>query len=243
MTTTRPDDRRDLDQHLRRTLAAVAATVAATVPEPPPVVTPDAPRRPRRRRRLLVGAGAAVAAVPLAAAAVVGFGPEHVDRIPPADPIVSGSLDGERWWIVDGRDVPRCEGHPSGIEVIAEDGNVVGQEWNTVGYFFGAPTSEGGCAPLSGDEGPEHTYFSDGGQVVGDGMLWVGALHPEVDEVRVSLGGDDPFAAETFEHEGGTYYALEVPPGTATFVVDYLVGGEVVAPMSGESAEHVVPPS
>jgi hypothetical protein len=237
MTTTRPDDR-DLEQHLRRTLAAVAATV----PEDQPDSVARGPRRPRPRRRLLVGAGAAVAAVPLAAAAVVGFGPEHVDRIPPPDPIVSGSLDGERWWIVDGRDVARCEGHPSGIEVIAEDSNIVGQEWNTFGYFFGEPTSDGGCAPLSSDEGPEYTYFSDGGQVVGHGMLWAGALHPAVDEVRVSLGGDEPFDAETFEHEGGTYYAVEVPPGTATFVIDYLVDGEVVAPPPGESAEHVVPP-
>ncbi|WP_107772200.1 hypothetical protein [Nocardioides sediminis] len=237
MTTTRPDDRRDLDQHLRRTLAAVAATV----PEQPPVSAQAATKPPRRRWRLLVGVGAAVAAVPLAAAAVVGFGPEHVDRIPPSDPIVSGSLDGERWWIVDGRDVPRCEGHPSGIEVIAEDGNIVGQEWNTVGYFFGEPTA-GGCAPRSTNATPDYSYWSDGGQVVGDGMLWVGALHPEVDQVRVAIGGDEPFEAKTFEHEGGTYYAVEVPAGTATFVVDYLVDGEVVVPPPGESAEHVMPP-
>ena len=42
-------------------------------------------------------------------------------------------------------------------------------------------------------------------------------------------------------HEEGTYYVLEVPPGTATFTVDYLVDGEVVPVPVGESAEHVVP--
>jgi hypothetical protein len=236
--TTLPDSDHELDQHLRRTLAAVAATVT----EAPMRHAEQPVRRPRRRRRLFVGVGAGLAAIPLAAAAVVGLGPEHVDRLPPADPIVTGSIGDERYWVVDGRDFSECEGHPSGIEVIAEDSNIVGQEWNTFGYFFGEPTSDGGCAPLSSDEGPEYTYFSDGGQVVGDGMLWAGALHPEVDEVRVSFGGDEPFDAETFEHEGGTYYAVEVPPGTATFVIDYLVDGEVVAPPPGESAEHVVPP-
>jgi len=226
----------ELDQHLRRTLAAVAATVQ----EGPADVPVPAPRRSRRRRRLLVGAGVTIAAIPLAAAAVVGLGPEHVDRIPPANPIISGSLDGERYWVVDGRETPRCEGFPSGIELVPEENNVVGQEWNTVGAFFGEPTRDG-CAPRVAKDPPEHTYDADGGVLVGDGMLWMGALHPDVDEVRVSLGGGEPFDADTFEHEGGTYYVLEVPPGTATFTVEYLVDGEVVPSPAGESVEHVMP--
>jgi hypothetical protein len=231
--TTRPDFDHELDQRLRRTLAAVAATVT----EVPPTGAAQPTRRPRRRRRLIVGAGTAIAAIPMAAAAVVGFGPEHVDRIPPADPIVSGSVDGERYWVVDGRDVPRCEGHPSGIEVIAEENNIVGQEWNTFGYFFGQPTKDL-CAPLVTNEAPARTYDYDGGQTIGDGMLWAGALHPDIDQVRVSLDGDAPFDAETFTHEGGTYFVLEVPPDTDTFTVDYLVDGEVVAPLAGETAQH-----
>ncbi|CAA9359344.1 MAG: hypothetical protein AVDCRST_MAG72-2112 [uncultured Nocardioidaceae bacterium] len=232
--TTRADFDHELDQHLRRTLTAVADTVQ----EEPTGSTALPPRRPRRRRRLIVGADTAFAAIPLAAAAVVGFGPEYVDRLPPAEPIVSGSLDGERYWVVDGRDIPRCAGLPSGIDVIAEDSNVVGQEWNTFGYFFGTPTADGGCAPKSPDDPPESTYYSDGGQTIGDGMLWVGALHPDVDQVRVSLGGAEPFNAETFTHEGGTFFALEVPPGTAMFTVAYVVDGEVVTPPAGETAEH-----
>lgn len=231
--TTRPDFDHELDQHLRRTLAAVAATVT----EVPTADAAQSPHRSRRRRRLIVGAGTVIAAIPLAAAAVVGFGPEHVDRIPPADPIVSGIVDGEKYWVVDGRDIPRCEGHPSGIEVIAEESNIVGQEWNTFGYFFGRPTDDL-CAPLATDEPPAHTYDYDGGQTIGDGMLWVGALHPDIDQVRVSLDSDAPFDAETFVHEGGTYFVLEIPPGTATFTVDYLTDGEVVAPPAGETAQH-----
>jgi hypothetical protein len=233
--TTRLEHEHELEQHLRRTLA----TVAATVHEGPAGDSVPVPRA-RRRRRLLVGVGVTIAAIPLAAAAVVRFGPEYVDRLPPANPIISGSLDGERYWVVDGREIPRCAGSASGIELIAEENNLVGQEWNTVGGFFGPPTRDG-CAPPHAAVPPEYTYDSDGGVMVGDGMLWMGALHPDVDQVRVSLAGAEPFDATTFEHEGGTYYVLEVPPDTSTFTVDYLVDGEVVTPLSGESAKHVVP--
>ena len=230
--TTPLDHDRELDQHLRRTLAAVAATVHE---EDPASTTPRGPRR----RRLLVGVGVTIAAVPLAAAAVVRFGPEYVDD-PPANPIISGSLDGERYWVVDGREIPRCEGFPSGVELIVEAHNRVGQEWNTSGAFFGAPTAAG-CAPRSIDKPPAFTYDADGGVMVGDGMLWMGALHPDVDEVQVSLGGDEPFDTPTFEHEGRAYYVVEVPPGTGTFTVEYLVDGQVVQPLAGESIEHSLP--
>lgn len=230
-----PDSDRELGQHLRRTLAAVAATVT----EVPLPYAEQPARPPKRRRRLVVGVGAGLAAVPLAAAAVVGFGPEHVDRLPPADPIVTGSIGGEQYWIVDGRDFSECEGHPSGVEVIAEDSNIVGQEWNTVGYRFGEP-DEWGCAPVTADEPPANTYYYDGGQVVGDGMLWAGALHPDIDEVKVSFDGATSFDAETFTHEGGNYFAVEVPSGTATLTVDYLTDGRVVAPPAGETDQHTM---
>lgn len=235
MTLTDHEHGHDLDARLRRTLAAVAATVredASPAPAPAPSRT--------RRRRLLLGAGLGLAVAPLAAAAVVGFGPEHVDRMPPADPIVAGSLDGERWWVVDGREIPRCAGHPSGIEVMAEHRNIVGREWNTVGHFFGTPTSEL-CAPRTPKAPPAASYDSDGGLEVGDGMLWAGALHPDVDEVRVTLGDGGPFAADTFEHEGGTYFVQEVPADVATFTIEYVVDGRVVAPLPGESATHRAP--
>ena len=228
------DDR--LDERLRRTLAAVAATVheeAVTDAAP-------APTRSRRRRRLLVGAGVTIAAIPLAAAAVVRFGPEYVDRIPPADPIVSGTLDGERYWVADGREIPPCEKSPSGVELIVESHNLVGREWNTIGAVFGEPTANG-CPPVRPDEPPAHTYYDDGGMTVGDGMLWLGALHPAVDEVQVSLDGAESFDAQTFEHEGDAYYVLEVPPGTDTFTLEYVDDGQVVEPPSGEHVEHVVP--
>jgi hypothetical protein len=234
--TTRPDladADHEFDQHLRRTLAAVAATVT----EASLTDVEQRARQPRRRRRLVVGIGAGLAAIPLAAAAVVGFGPEHVDRVPPVNPIVSGSIGAEQYWIVDGRDSPQCEGHPSGVEVIAEDSNIVGQEWNTVGYRFGEP-DDFGCAPVTADEPPANTYFYDGGQVVGDGMLWAGALHPDVDEVRVSFDGATPFDADTFTHEGSSYFAVEVPSGIATFTVDFLVDGQAVVPPAGETDQH-----
>ena len=57
----------ELDQRLRRTLAAVAATVDA---EPDPVGKPS-----RSHRKLAIVAGVTIAAVPLAAGAWVQFGP------------------------------------------------------------------------------------------------------------------------------------------------------------------------
>jgi hypothetical protein len=233
--TTPLDHEHELDEHLRRTLAAVAATVH----EDPTADSGPEPGRSRLRRRLLMGAGVTIAAIPLAAAAVVQFGPEYVDRIPPANPIISGSLDGERYWIVDGRNSPHCAGFPSGIELIAEENNIVDQEWNTSGAFFGGSTRHG-CQTLRIDVPPEYTYDKDGGMRVGDGMLWMGALHPDVDEVRVSLDGGEPFDAKTFEHEGRIYYVQEVPPDTAMFTIEYLVDGEALTPLHGERAEHVL---
>ncbi|QIK66910.1 hypothetical protein G7072_11640 [Nocardioides sp. HDW12B] len=238
MTARPPTDHQldhELDQHLRRTLSAVADTVRDE-PADRPAVTP---LRPRRRRRLVLGAAAAAVAVPVAAAAVVGLGPEYVDRIPPADPIISGSIDGERYWVVDGPDVPRCAGRPSGIMTLAEQDNVVGQEWNGFGYVLGPPTPDG-CAPRTVDASPDETYVSDGGQSVGDGMLWAGALHPDVDQVRVSLDEAEPFDADTFTHEGATYFTVEVPADTAVFTVEYVVDGQVVTPPAGETATHTL---
>lgn len=234
--TTWPDLDDELAQRLRSTFAAVAATVI----DAPTTETAAPARRPRRRRGLIAGAGVLAAAIPLAAAAVVGFGPEHVDQIPPANPIVSGTVNGERYWVVDGRESSRCTGHPSGIEIIAEESNIVGQEWKTVGYVFGQATAAGGCAPKVVDESPARTYDYDGGQTIGDGMLWAGALHPDIDQVRVSLDGEAPFDAETFRHEGGTYFVVEIPPSTATFTIDFMIEGEVVVPLPGESSDHVM---
>jgi hypothetical protein len=232
---TRLEDDHELDRHLRRTLAAVAATIQ----EEPTTASARVVTHARGRRRVAPAAGAGIAVMALAAAAVVRFGPEYVDEIPPADPIVTGSIDGERYWVVDGRETEGCTGHPSGIELIVEKNNIVGQEWNTAGAVFGEPTREG-CAREMTDSPPEDTYYSDGGVMVGDAMLWFGALHPDVDQVRADLGSQ-PFDVKTFEHEGASYYTLEVPPGTVTFAVEYLVDGQVVPPPSGERAEHVLP--
>jgi hypothetical protein len=234
---TRLEHDDELDRHLRRTLAAVAATIQ----EEPTTEAARGVTHPRGRRRVAAAAGAGIAVVALAAAAVVRIGPEYVDEIPPADPIVTDSIEGERYWVVDGRETERCVGRPSGVELIVEENNIVGQEWNTAGAVFGEPT-EDGCAGEPTDSPPEDTYYSDGGVMVGDAMLWRGALHPDIDQVRADLGGE-PFDVSTFEHEGGTYYVLEVPAGTATFTIEYLVDGQVVAPPPGEHAEHVLPDS
>lgn len=236
--TAHPDTEDELAQRIRRTLDAVAATVQH---DPEHHGALRAGSGGRHRRTLLVGAAVTVAAIPLAAAAVLRTGPEFVDRIPPEDPILSGSLDGERYWVVDGRVAEVCQGSPSGIELIREGINTVGQEWDTVGAFFGEPDTDG-CPPDQPREPASFTHYADGGvKVAGGGMIWLGALHPEVDQVLVTLGDAEPVDAEIFQHEGGSYYVLEVPGEVSTFTVDYLIDGAVVAPPAGERTEHVVP--
>lgn len=229
MTTLDHDP--ELDQRLRRTLAAVAATVDEDLS---PV------RKPRRRhRRLAIAAGATIAAVPLAAGAWVQFGPEYVDRIPPANPIISGSLDGERYWVVDSFHTDSCDQPMPGVELIIEESNILGQEWNTHGVAYGEPGTDD-CG-LRQPADPSATYYYDAGSQVGGGMVWMGALHPDVDQVRIALGGGDAFDADVFAHEGDSYYVLEVPPGTDSWTIDYLIDGQVVTPPAGDSREHGVP--
>ena len=98
MTKPRMDDAR-LGRHLRETLHAVARTVTEQ-PE-------THPSRHLHRCGADTGGGGAGAigavavSIPVAAGAVVGFGPEYVDHIPPAGMIVEGSLDGQRYWLVE----------------------------------------------------------------------------------------------------------------------------------------------
>lgn len=220
----------ELDQRLRRTFSAVAATV-----DTDPV--PWAVQPQRRRRRWVIGAGIAVVAVPLAAAATIGFGPEHVDRIPPENPLLSGTLDGERYWVVDAFHTDTCDRPMDGVELLIQESNIVGQEWNTVGY---QPSGDGRCGTLTLPDDPSSAYYLDGGSTIGDAMLWLGVVPEDIDEVRATADGD-PVDVRLLPHEGAEYFVVEVPPGTVGFTVDFVAGGEVVAPPPDESREHVVP--
>ena len=216
----------ELETHLRRTLTAVAETVQGE------------PSRPARRigRRTAIGLGAAAVVVPLAAAAVVGFGPEYVDEIPPANPLLSGSVDGDRYWLVDARQVPTCDGtDTAGLELVIESNNIVGREWNTFGLHYGEPSRDQ-CAPLRLPRDPAVAF--DAGGFAGDTFLWHGAVHPDVTEVRATLDGGELVEVPLLEHEEAGYYVLEVPEGTDRFTVELLDDGVVIP---GSMSEHTVP--
>lgn len=217
-----------LDQRLRRTFDTVAGTV-----DPGPLARPAvAPRR----SRWWIGAGLAVAAVPVAAGAALVLGPEHVDRIPPPHPIVTGSIDGERYWVVDAFHTDSCDREMAGVEVVAEEDNVVGEEWNTFGY---GPPGDGSCGSDASPDDPASAYFLDGGSSIGDGMLWMGWLPTDTDAVA-TVGGD-PVEVTTLRHEGEDYFLLEVPAGAGSFTVEYAMDGVLVEPPPGETAVHTLP--
>lgn len=216
----------ELDQRLRQTLRAVAATVEGE--------SSAAPRRRRRPgRRTVVALGAAVVTLPLAAAAIIGIGPEYVDELPPDHVVVAGSVDGNRYWMVEAFHKNECGQPEPGVELVVEHSNLVGREWNTLGLSYGEPRMSGG-SPDAGWCGydvsaaladPALSYA--GGTFVGDTFVRVMAVHPDVTAVRLSVR---EVTEDITVHpvDGAGYAAVEVPADSAAYTVELLVDGEVV---------------
>ena len=216
----------ELDQHLRRTLQAIAATVDEQ--------TPAASRSRRcRARPVIVGLAAVAVAVPLAAAAVVGLGPEYVDTMPPDDVVVAGDVDGRRYWLVQSFHTDACGLPVPGVELVLEESNLIGREWNTAGISYGEPRAPGsggrteGCGydVSAAMRNPAVSY--SGGIFSGDTFLQMYAVHPDVSAVRVTIGGSSQVVA-VHPVDGAGYAVFEVPPDAATYTVELLVDGTVV---------------
>jgi len=216
---------RELDQRLRRTLRAVADTVETVETEPAAVA-----KRPRSGRRALFGLGAVAIAVPLAAGAIIRIGPEYVDKIPSEDVIVAGSVDGDRYLMVEAFHRDDCGNVDPGVEIVIEDRNLLGQEWNTIGTTYGEPRhvkGGGWCGyDVSGAlADPALSYSS--GVLVGDALLWSGAVHPDITAVRATIDGSTQEVG-VHPRNGAGYYVIEVPEGSESFTVELLVDGDVV---------------
>lgn len=215
----------ELDAHLRRTLHAIAAGVeaGASADEAPALV-----RRPRsRRRRRLAVAGVAVAGTGLVAAgALVRSGPEYVDRLPPDHVVVAGSVEGARYWMVESFHENGCGQPMPGVELVAEDSNLVGREWNTVGATYGELRADGCTVETSQALADPAVSFS-GGSFVGDTFIVLYAVHPDVTAVRLTVEGR---SREVAAHrvDGAGYALLEIPPGTASYTVELMSGDRVV---------------
>ena len=220
-----------LDRSLRHTLRVVADTVTAaehTVPAarsstPSTLSTPGRGRSHRRRRIGLV-LGAAALPIAATAAAYLRSGPEYVDQIPPDAIIVRGSVDGSEYLLVETRRT-RCGEPVEGVELVEERENLLGSEWNTIGEEYGEPIGE--CRLDKRRFLADPALFNDGGTRVGDSMVWLWSLHPDVTAVRITTS--DGFEDLPVHSVDGAGYALfEVPGDLETYTAELLIDGEVV---------------
>ena len=65
------------------------------------------------------------------------------------------------------------------------------------------------------------------GQKIGDSMVRIWAVHPDVIGVRITSSADVE-TPPVHTVDGAGYALLEVPPGVATYTAELLINGEVV---------------
>jgi hypothetical protein len=220
------DQQDALELRLRATLHTVAGTIVDEGPG-------TAPRRsPRRRLRIALGAGAVAVPVALAAAAVVASGPEYVDTIPPERIVTTGSVDGSRYLLVESARTGECGEPVTGVELVEERENLLGSEWNTSGYEYGEQV-ERRCGGELRHVNDTSRYLADpalhdgSGTEVGDSFVWVYAVHPDVDTVRIT-SGDYAKDLEVYEVDGAGYAPFEIPEELTEYTSVLLVDGRVV---------------
>ena len=222
-----------LEEQIRHTLHTVAQTV--TEGARPQAMPTAVPKRSGRRRKwsIFVGAGAIAIPLTMAAAAYVHRGPEYVDTIPASTIIVRGEVDGDRYLLVETR--RNCGEPATGVELVEEDENILGSEWNTTGAQYGDP--RGRCGADTRRYLADPALYNDSGTRVGDSFVWLWAVHPDVTAVRITTGGsseDLPVHAV----DGAGYALYEVPHGITTYTAELLIGDQVVP---GSTEVHQVP--
>ncbi len=211
-----------LDQHLRHVLQTVANTVTpeqSTAPAGRPNGRPD-----HRRRRIGLVIGAAAIPVTLAAGAFLKSGPEYVDRIPRESIIVEGSVGGSEYLLVETRRTA-CGQPVKGVELVEENENLLGSEWNTIGAEYGERVDE--CRVNTKRYLANPALVNDGGTEVGDSMVWIWAVHPDVTGVRITTSADvEDLPVHTVD--GAGYALFEVPKDVEMYTAELLINGEVV---------------
>jgi hypothetical protein len=225
----------DIEQRIRRTLQTVAATV---IEDAPPQT---AAARRRRRWRIALGVGAVAVPVALAAGAIVRQGPEYVDTIPPERIVMSGEVDGDRYLLVESDRAGECGEAVTGVELVEEDENLLGSEWDTTGYEYGEHV-ERRCGGELGHVDDTARYlenpalFNDSGTEVGDSFVWIFAVHPDVDSVRITSGGHTE-ELQVYEVDGAGYAPFEIPEDITEYTSVLIVDGQVVP--GSEKTRHV----
>jgi len=222
-----------LDQHLRHVLQTVANTVTeqSAARAGRPNGRPD-----HRRRRIGLVIGGAALPVALAAGAFVMSGPEYVDQIPRESIIVEGSVGGSEYLLVETRRTA-CGQPVKGVELVEESENLLGSEWNTIGEEYGERVDE--CRVNTKRYLANPALFNDGGTEVGDSMVWIWAVHPDVTGVRITTFAD---VEDLPVHavDGAGYALFEVPKDVGTYTAELLINGEVV-PGTAEVHKVIAP--
>ena len=220
--TKEPNTDLQLDQHLRHVLSTVANTVTAeagTAHAGSPNGRPD-----HRRRRIGLIVGATAIPLALAAAAFVRSGPEYVDHIPRESIIVEGSVGGSKYLLVETRRT-RCGQPTQGVELVESSENLLGSEWNTIGEEYGEQVGE--CRVDTKRYLANPALFNDGGTEVGDSMVWIWAVHPDVTGVRITTSADvEDLPVHTVD--GAGYALFEVPKDVGTYTAELLINGAAV---------------
>ena len=151
--------------------------------------------------------------------------------------VLRGDIDGDSYLVVESRRT-HCEGQEqvTGIEVVEEDENILGSEWNTVLYSY-ADVGGGGCRPAMAAWLRDPALSSSGGSEVGGTFLWVWAVHPDVTSVRITTD-DDVVDLAPYSVDGAGYALYEVPKDVETYTVELMIGD---SPVPGTREEKQVP--
>lgn len=224
-----------MEDQIRHTLHTVAQTVTETSQ---PQAAPNRTRGSRRRKwSLIAGAGAVAIPLTLAAAAYVKTGPEYVDTIPANTIIVEGEIDGDRYLLVETRRT-HCGESVTGVELVEEDENLLGSEWNTIGEQYGEHSGDP-CSLETSRYLANPALYNDSGTTVGNSFVWLWAVHPDVTAVRITSDGSSE-DLPIYAVDGAGYALYEVPEGLTTYTAELLIGDAVV-PGSTEVQRVPVP--
>lgn len=215
-----------VEQRLRHTLHAVAETVTEESLAVNP--RPKGPRKTRRRWRIAIGVGVVAIPLTLAASATLREGPEYVDTIPPERIVMTGSVDGSPYLLIESDRTNECGQPVRGVELVEEKENLLGNEWNTSGYEYGEYIEKKcGYVVDTSRYLKSPALFNLSGTEVGKSLVMVYEVHPDVDTVRIT-SGDYTKDVKIFEVDGAGYAPFEVPKDMNEFTSELLIDGHVV---------------
>lgn len=215
-----------VEQRLRHTLQAVAETVTedALAVKPQPKGT----RKTRRRWRTAIGVGAVAIPLTLAASAILREGPEYVDTIPPERIVMTGSVDGSRYLLIESDRTNSCGKPVTGVELVEEKENLLGSEWNTTGYEYGEYIEKPCGYVIDASRYLKNpALYDSSGTEVGDSFVWVFVVHPDVDTVRIT-SGDYTKDLKVIEVDGAGYAPFEIPKDMNEYTSELLIDGQFV---------------